>query len=107
MFSQLRDQWSVSDIDDHFTVEDSDDILDDIEFTVEDIENACSDLKNSASAGPDGVPACLLATCKKQLAKPLHTIWRASLGTGVRGDLIIKKRENFGHFQKYRIFKTF
>ena len=83
VFSQPRDQWSVSDIDNHFAVDDSEDILDDIEFTVEDIENACSDLKNSASAGPDGVPACLLKNCKNQLAKPLHTIWRASLDTGV------------------------
>ena len=39
-------------------------------------------MKGSASAGPDGVPACLLKTCRKQLAKPLYALWRASMDSG-------------------------
>ena len=39
-------------------------------------------MKGTAAAGPDGVPASLLKTCRKQLSKPLYTLWRASMDTG-------------------------
>ena len=32
--------------------------------------------------GPDGVPAILLKNCRKQLSKPIHCFWRASLDSG-------------------------
>ena len=53
--------------------------LADISFSEEDIEAACSELKASSAAGADGIPACLLKTCKKELSKPLHILWRSSL----------------------------
>ena len=56
--------------------------MDDIAFTIDDIEDACKELKASSSAGPDGVPASLLKNCKKQLARPLYFLWRASMDTG-------------------------
>ena len=56
--------------------------MDDIAFTIDDIEDACKELKASSSAGPDGVPASLLKTCRKQLARPLYILWRASMDTG-------------------------
>ena len=55
----------------------------DIDFTSEDIEKACQQLSASAAPGPDGVPAVLLKTCRKQLSFPLHLLWRGSLDCGV------------------------
>jgi hypothetical protein len=54
-------------------------LLADIPFTVKDIVLACSKLRGNAAPGPDGVPAMLLKTCRKQLATPLHHLWRVSL----------------------------
>ena len=39
-------------------------------------------MKGIAAAGPDKVTASLLKTCRKQLSKPLYTLWRASMDTG-------------------------
>ena len=62
----------------------------DIDFTVEDIEAACSELKSTSAAGADGVPACLLKLCKKQLSKPLNILWRSSLDKGeIPADLLL------------------
>ena len=58
-------------------------LLTDINFTEKDIEAACSELRASSAAGADGVPACLLKSCKKELSKPLHILWRSSLNNGV------------------------
>ena len=82
VFSQPRPDWTVSDLENHFSVGEVQGCLDDILFEQEDIEKACAELKGSASAGPDGVPACLLKTCRKQLAQPLYALWRVSMDTG-------------------------
>ena len=82
VFSWPRPEWVVKDVGEHFCVGDSANSLDDIAFTSDDIEEACKELKGSASAGPDGVPASLLKTCRKQLARPLYILWRASMDTG-------------------------
>ena len=38
----------------------------------------------------DGVPACLLKSCKKELSKPLHILWRSSLDKGlIPADLLV------------------
>ena len=58
------------------------DELCDISFTREDIEKACLQLSSSAAAGPDGVPAALLKSCRKQLSQPLYHLWRGSLDCG-------------------------
>ena len=80
-FSVPRPDWTVTDAAEHFPG-DVEDGLNDVEFSPDDIEAACADLKGSASAGPDGVPASLLKTCRKQLSKPLYILWRASMDTG-------------------------
>ena len=82
VFSAPRPAWSVSDPNENFKVEDGDDSLNDFEFNPEDIEKACSELKGTAAAGPDGVPAILLKTCRKELSKPLYIMWRSSLDSG-------------------------
>ena len=83
VFSKPRPEWNVADVADHFSSDgEGDSILDDIVFTPDDIEKACADLKSTASAGPDGVPASLLKTCRKQLASPLYILWRASMDNG-------------------------
>ena len=56
--------------------------LSDFNFSHEDIERACSELKGTAAPGPDGVPALLLKTCRKELSKPLYVFWRSSLDSG-------------------------
>ena len=55
----------MSDAEEHFLFEDGDDSLNDFQFSADDIEKACSELKSTSAAGPDGVPAILLKTCKK------------------------------------------
>ena len=57
-------------------------ILENIDFSAKDLEQACSELKACAAAGPDGVPASLLKTCRKQLSMPLYLLWRGSLDNG-------------------------
>ena len=57
---------------------------------MEDIESACSQLKSTSAAGADGVPACLLKLCRKQLSKPLYILWRSSLDKGeIPADLLL------------------
>ena len=53
-----------------------------IKFSEDDIKAACKELRNSAAAGPDGVPALLLKTCSDELSSPLFHIWRAYLDSG-------------------------
>ena len=69
-------------MEEHFSVGDTEHILDDVLFTPDDIEAACAELKSSAAPGPEGVPASLLKTCRKQLAKPLYLLWRTSMDSG-------------------------
>ena len=83
VFSLPRPAWSVRDRPGHFMVEDGDGSFNDIQFSPADIEKACAELKSTAAPGPDGVPASLLKTCRKQLSKPLHILWRSSLDCGV------------------------
>ena len=82
VFAKPRDSWKVTDSESHFRSADNEPSLQDIPFSTEDIEKACSELRGSAAAGPDGVPAMLLKYCRKQLSKPIHCIWRASLDSG-------------------------
>ena len=83
VFAVPRPAWTVSDSESHFRADDDDnDLLTDICFGPDDIEKACSELKGTAAAGPDGLPAILLKTCRKQLSKPIYYIWRSSLDSG-------------------------
>ena len=80
----------MTDVDSHFLVAgDEEAKLDDVPFSPDDIEKACAELKDSSSAGPDGVPASLLKTCRKQLARPMHSLWRASMDTGAIPDELL------------------
>ena len=85
VFAQPRQAWNVGTdkFKEHFGIVDGNNILSDIKFNPEDIEKACEELKGTSAPGPDGVPAILLKSCKKELSKPLYTLWRASLDTGV------------------------
>ena len=65
-------------------------MLQDIDFSEEDIEKACAELKSCSAGGADGVPAQMLKTCRKELAKPLYYLWRGSLDHGlVPQDLLL------------------
>jgi hypothetical protein len=82
VFAVPRSAWSVSDYKEHFREVEDEDTLSNFTFTVEDIEHACSELRGTAAPGPDGVPAQLLKTCRHELSKPLHILWRSSLDSG-------------------------
>ena len=83
MHAPPRPAWSVSNFSEHFKAEESENgELSDLNFSHEDIERACSELKGTAAPGPDGVPALLLKTCRKELSKPLYVFWRSSLDSG-------------------------
>ena len=82
VFAAPRQAWSVSDFKEHFGTDadldsDADTSLRNISFGPEDIEKACAVLKSTAAAGPDGVPAILLKTCRKQLSKAIYLLWRS------------------------------
>lgn len=99
----------------------SSDKLLDLDFSINEIEMALSDLNPSSAAGPDGMPAILLKNCKKELAVPLHIIWRKSLTEGICPESMkyglitpIHKGGSRGDVSKYRpvvltsfIIKTF
>jgi hypothetical protein len=82
VFAQPRDSWKVTDCESHFDTDGNTSCLQDITFSTADIEKACSELRGSAAPGPDAVPAMLLKNCRKQLRKPIHCLWRASLDSG-------------------------
>ena len=89
VFSTPRQEWTVTNPEEFFSPqpppepgEEDSDLLEDIPFTVKDIELACAELRGNAAPGPDGVPAMLLKSCRKQLATPLHHLWRGSLDSG-------------------------
>ena len=54
----------------------------DIPFTLKDVEEALESLKPSSAPGEDAIPSALLKKCSKQLAKPLHRLFRHCLNTG-------------------------
>ena len=74
--------WTVDKPNEHFGLVDGADILSDVKFSPKDIQEACAELKGTAAPGPDGVPAMLLKSCRKELSKPLHLLWRSSLDNG-------------------------
>ena len=89
VFSAPRPAWTVTEPEEFFSPktppepgEADPDILEDIGFTAKDIVQACSELRANAAPGPDGVPAMMLKTCRKQLAIPLYYLWRRSLDSG-------------------------
>ena len=58
-------------------------------FNEADMEVACSAVLCFCCCA-DGVPASLLKTCWKELKKPLHILWRASLDHGmIPADLLL------------------
>ena len=90
VFVEPRPNWVVKNIEEFFNHEVDGPNLTDIDFTEEDIEAACAELKTSSAAGADGVPASFLKICKKELRRPLHIIWRASLDQGlIPSDLLL------------------
>ena len=84
VFAVPRPAWKVEpdQFKDHFKVVEGDTALTDINFSQQDIERACAELKGVAAPGPDGVPAMLLKSCRKELSLPLQLLWRSSLDTG-------------------------
>ena len=54
----------------------------DLSFTEEDVISAIEDIKADAAAGPDGIPAVLLKSCKHALARPIHLLWSLSFEVG-------------------------
>ena len=53
-----------------------------LEFSIADVVAAIDEIKPSAAAGPDGIPVCLLKSCKESLAVPIHMIWSRSMNEG-------------------------
>ena len=84
VFAQPRPAWLVKDLSDHFkeVPGDGDDSLTDVQFSRADIEQACLQLSATSAAGPDGVPASLLKSCRKPLSLPLYYLWRGSMDCG-------------------------
>ena len=93
VFVQPREEWKVQDPEDFFDFfgsAEEESSLADISFTEEDIVKACAELKSGSAAGADGIPASLLKTCRKELAKPLYLLWRSSLDQGcIPSDLLL------------------
>ena len=93
VFVPPREEWKVYDPAAFFgpsNAAGNDSALSDISFSEDDIIHACSELKSDSAAGADGIPAKLLKLCRKELAKPLYILWRASLDKGsIPSDLLL------------------
>ena len=83
VFSEPRPEWLVDNVKEFFTRDAGGPSLPDIQFSESDIEFACQELSCSSAPGPDGLPASLLKTCRRELSKPLYILWRASMDHGV------------------------
>ena len=57
----------------------TDNVIEDIEFTVEDVKKKLNQLKEDKAAGPDCIPPKFLKELKNVLALPLYLIFRKSL----------------------------
>ena len=81
VFAQPRPEWLVDNLAEHFkeVPGSGDHSLTDVKFSRADIEQACLQLSGTAAAGPDGVPASLLKSCRKPLSLPLYYLWRGSM----------------------------
>ena len=91
VFVEPRKEWVVKDAKKFFSADlGNGPSLADIDFTDKDIEAACAELKTTSAPGADGVPACLLKICRKELCKPLYILWRSSLNHGsIPSDLLL------------------
>jgi hypothetical protein len=49
----------------------------------EDIMEAIKDIKTDSAPGPDGIPVVLLKACASQLSKPIRSLWKESMSSGV------------------------
>ena len=86
VFNQPRPEWDIENISEFFRIENgsrASDMLSDLDFTEDDIEQACNELSIKSAAGPDGVPASLLKTCRKELKRPLYILWSTSMRQGL------------------------
>ena len=82
VFVDPRPEWTVTSPHEFFATESVDNTIIDFKFSEQDIELACKELKQGSAPGPDGIPAELLKAASAELARPLHTLWRASLDQG-------------------------
>lgn len=59
-------------------------ISDDVNLLIDtdDIISAIGNMKNSASVGPDSIPACFIKMCKSTISKPLLYLYNLSLRNG-------------------------
>ena len=83
VFVQPRPEWLIGNVNDFFTTDVEGPALSDIKFSETDIELACQELSSSSAPGPDGVPASLLKSCRKELSRPLYILWRSSMDHGL------------------------
>ena len=109
VFVKPRPEWKVDNAEAFFASAGEVSELVDIDFSEADIENACAELSSTSAPGADGIPASLLKTCRKELRKPLHLLWRSSLDHGlIPSDLLlvlispIHKGGSRGSPQNYR-----
>ena len=90
VFVNPRPEWLIDDVKDFFTTDIDGSSLSDLKFSEVDIELACQELSTSSAPGADGLPASLHKTCRNELSKPLHILWRSSMNHGlVPPDLLL------------------
>ena len=91
VFVQPRQAWTIDNIKEFFSVDDSPGpLLSDISFSEDDIMKACGELKAASAAGADGVPAALIKSCRQELKRPLFLLWQSSMDTGcIPQDLLL------------------
>ena len=54
-----------------------------LSFSEEDVQHAIETIKWDAAAGPDGIPASLLKSCKSTIARPIYLLWSKSFDEGI------------------------
>ena len=83
VFVQPRPECLIDNVNDFFTTDVEGPSISDIKFSETDIELACQELSSSSAPGPDGVPASLLKSCRKELSRQLYILWRSSMDHGL------------------------
>ena len=78
VFSLPKEDYSYLDSN-----HDTDNFINDVQFTEEDFINEIDTLSINSAAGPDGIPVIFLKQCKHSISKPMNIFWRNCLDHGI------------------------
>ena len=88
VYSTPVESMKISDPDSFFTLDDTNEELDNVTIGRDEVIEALEKLSTNAAPGPDGIPAILLKKCRHSLSEPLATIFYRIFSSGCIPDLL-------------------